>query len=123
MIAQVSRPPGFKSFLKHQTQGLAQSVNHRNWCGMVVKALLAPVALDHAHVEVPALYLRLAAVDRLDGARTERHRRQTGRTAQAFLRAAVHSIDAPFIDGHRYAAQRRYRIEQEQRIELVAQGA
>ncbi len=89
----------------------------------MIEAILAPVALHHRDVEIPALTLRLAFADRLHGARTERDRRQARRTTQAFLRATVDRIDFPFVEIQRNAAQRGDGIDHQQRIELVAQFA
>ena len=124
VVAQVPRPARLQPFLQHEPQPFAQGVDHRDRRGVVVEAVARPSsAATHRQVEIPALHLRLALADRLDGARAERHRRQARRTAQALLRATVNRVDLPGVQRQRHAAQRRDRVDEQQRVELVAQLA
>ena len=56
-LAQVAREARFEPFLVHDAQRLVQRVDHRDRRGVVVDAVGAPVLLEQAHVEVPALHL------------------------------------------------------------------
>ena len=67
----VAREARLEPLLVDEAQRLVQRVVHRDRRGVMVDALLAPVLLDHRQVEVPALHLRLAPAQRLDGARAE----------------------------------------------------
>src|SRR5438552_18820502 len=104
MVPRMPGPARLESFLIDQLQCLAQRIDHRNGRGVMIKAFFVPVTLHHRHVEIPTLYLRFAAVDRLYRPRAERDRGQAGRTAQALLRAAVDGVDAPAVDLDRHAA-------------------
>ena len=54
--------PGLKSLLDQKGQSLAEGVVHADRGRVMVEPVAPPVALDHLHVEIPALtfVLRLA---------------------------------------------------------------
>jgi hypothetical protein len=81
----------------------------------MVDAFLAPVAGQQVHVEIPALHLRLALRRGFERARTEGYWRESGRAAQAFLRAAVNGVDAPLVESHWATAQRSDGVEEHER--------
>src|SRR5262249_53917979 len=89
VILLVPLPASVEPLLEDEAQSLTKGVDHRDRRRVVVDAILAPVLLDDARVEVPALYLRLAAANGVEGTLAERHRRQSRRTAQPLLRATV----------------------------------
>ena len=86
---------------------------------MVVHAFLTPILLKQAQVQIPALNLVLAIPYDLLGGWTKGDGREAGRTAQAFLGAAITDIDLPFIYFEGAAAERRHRINQKQRSCLM----
>ena len=69
MVQQVAGVAGLQALLDDQGQGLAEGVVHADRGGVVVEAVAPPVALDHLHVEIPALDLGLAVGDDLGGPR------------------------------------------------------
>src|SRR5579884_1557877 len=89
----------------------------------MVKAVAVPIMFDEIDIEVPALHFRFALAEHLDGPRTERHRRQSRRAAQALLRTTVNGIDLPIVHGDGNAAQRRDSVNQQQRIKFVTKSA
>src|SRR5437870_12964540 len=88
----------------------------------MVDAFFPPVALEEGQVEVPALDRGLPPLERLDGARAERQRREARRARQALLRAAVGRVDAPAADLHRHAAERGHAVGEEERAVVVRQS-
>ena len=58
----------------------------------------------------------------LERARREDDRRQAGRRAEAFLRAAVAGVDAPGADVERVTAERRDGVDDRQRAVLARDG-
>ena len=119
VIFLVPAPAVFQTFRQHQTQGLVQRVIHADRRGVVIHPFLSPIRRQQIHIEIPALDLRFAPGGDLQRTRTQRHRRQTGRTAQTFLGAAVNGVHGPLVNPHGAAAERRDRVEQEQRARLV----
>ena len=115
-VPSVSR---LQPFFADQTQGLPQRIIHGDGRGVVVHAILAPVFLQHAQVQIPTLDLVLPLAHRVLRRGTERDGRQPGRTTQAFLGAAVTCVDAPLVDLQRAAGQRRDRIDQQQGAGVV----
>jgi hypothetical protein len=49
-----------QSLLENQAQRLVERINHGNRCGVMIEALLAPIALYEHHVQIPALHGTLA---------------------------------------------------------------
>src|SRR5262245_51806989 len=94
VMSAVTRESRRRAFLEHDAQRLTQRVIHRNRGGMMVNALLAPVLGQEREVEVPALDLGRALAQDLEGPGADRDRCQTRRAGQAFLGAAVGSVDA-----------------------------
>src|SRR6266568_1391916 len=123
LVAAVAGPARLQAFLQHEPQAFTQSIDHGDRRGVVVSVLLAPVLLHGRHVEVPALALRLAAVDHVNGSVAERDWGEARRAAEAFLRATVDRVDLPLIDFQRRAAERGDGVNQQQRVELVAKRA
>ena len=107
VVLGVPGDAGLQPLLDDQREGLAQGVVHADRRGVVVEAVASPVALDHLHVEIPALHLGLPLVQRLDGPRTERDGGQARRAAQALLRARVDRVDLPGVDLDRNARRAR----------------
>ena len=81
----------------------------------MIAPLLTQVAGDQPHVEIPALTGRPAAGDLLARLLRERDGRHAGGHAQALLGSGVAHVDPDrvHLDGH--TAQRRHRVDQEQR--------
>ena len=98
-----------------------QREDHRDRCGVVVRAAPAgrDVLRDHPQVEVP----RLRALDEaITSAVRHRERREARRHTEALLSAAVRDVDAPIVDRHRDASERRHAVDEQQRVSLqVAQ--
>src|SRR5947207_1938948 len=92
MVLLVPPPALLERFLQNEPERLMQRVVHRDRGGVMVDAFLAPVTGEEIDVEIPTLDRRFAPCRDLQRARAERHRGQTGRTAQAFLRARVSCI-------------------------------
>ncbi len=67
VVAQVPRPARLQPLLMDETQSLPQGVDHADRRRVVVAVFLVPVVLDHRDVEIPALHLGLAPLDRLQG--------------------------------------------------------
>src|SRR6266853_350335 len=81
---------------------------------MMIDAVLSPVRGEKVNVEIPALDFTLALRGDFEGARAERRRRESGWTAQTFLRATVNGVHLPIVDLHRTSSERGDRVEQEQ---------
>src|SRR5262245_59978034 len=77
VMALMAGPARFEAFFQYQPQALAQSIDHGDWGGMVIKTLRIPVTRKQSYVQIPALHLGLAASDRLLGTRAERNRRES----------------------------------------------
>src|SRR5436190_19435722 len=88
---------------------------------MMIDTVLTPVRGEQVHVKIPALDFTLAARGDFERARAERHRRQSGWTAQTFQRATVNGVHLPFINLHRRSATGSDRVEQKQSARLVRQ--
>ena len=82
-----------------------------------------PIVRDHRQVEVPALHLRLAPLDHLQGASAQGQRGETRGAAQAFLRPAVAGIDPPRVHPHGHAAEGRDGVHDKERPVLPAERA
>src|SRR2546421_12947394 len=100
----------------NQTQRLAQSVVHRNRCGVMISAVIAPVMLDERNVEIPALHLCAPRPYAIERSFIERDRRQSRRRADTLLRAGIADIDAAAIDSDRMSAERSHRVYNQQGI-------
>ena len=98
VVPQVAGVAGLEAFLDHQGEGFLEGVVHGDRGGVVVEAVGAPVALDHGHVEIPALDGGLAGADGLDGAGAEADGGEARGAAQALLGAGVDGVDAPGVD-------------------------
>ncbi len=57
-VELVPREAGFQTLLDDQRKRLAEGVIHADGGGVVIEAVAPPVALNHPHVEIPALHLR-----------------------------------------------------------------
>src|SRR5205809_7318343 len=88
---------------------------------MMIDTVLTPVRGEQVHVKIPALDFTLAARGDFERARAERHRRQSGWTAQTFLRAAVNGVHLPFINLHRTSAKGGDRVDQKQSAGVMRQ--
>src|SRR6266542_3321775 len=107
----MTTPSGFQSFFVNQAQSFAQSVVHGNRRGVMIGAVVTPVALDHCDVEIPTLDFRAPRANAIQRPFVESGWRQPGRCADALLRPGVTEGDALTIIPDRMAGERRDSID------------
>src|SRR5947199_5638200 len=113
VIPLVTRPPRFESLLLDDRERFVERVHERGRHRVMVLAL-RPIFLEQREIEIEA-----AALDTpLECPRREDDRRQSGRRAQTFLRAAVDRVEAPCRYIERMAAERRDRVHDRQSVVL-----
>src|SRR3954453_12050003 len=94
-------PAILEAFLVDDREPLAERVEHGRRGGVVV-AVAGVVAVEQLEVEVPGVDDRLAGAQALQRARSNRNRREAGRTPEALLRAAIGDVDAILVEEDRH---------------------
>src|SRR5262249_24270936 len=122
MVELVPSPPFFQPLLLDNAKSLTQSIVHRNGSCMMIGAILAPVFGHHRQIQVPALHLGFSPPQGVQSFLRYADWRQTRRTAQAFLGAAVGKVDSMAINPHRMPAQRGDAITQEESVWKLIQN-
>src|ERR687895_1424505 len=96
-----------------------QRVVHGDRRGVMIKPLAAPIFFNHGEIEIPTLHFGLTLSNDFNGAFVKSYRRKPRRAAQALLRYAVAGVDAELVDSDGRAAERRDRVDKEQRTVIA----
>jgi hypothetical protein len=126
-------------FAEQDARAFACGVEHGGRFSVVVKRLVGPVVHDHREVEIVAaddrpvaVFLALLLESLLDVPPAHDHlfrplvqgqRRTAGGAAQAFLQAGAHHVELPRVGGDPHPAERRGRVDIEQRVVGAAELA